>query len=348
MRPSMARSLLFGLSALCAHGHLHAQSNVEVYGLVDLHLGHTTNAAADSGVTRVNSGGMNTSRLGFRGNEDLGNGLKAVFNLEMGIAADTGVADNPLFKRQAFVGLEGGFGSLIVGRSFTSVYDFILPYDPMGYAPAYSWAPAGSGSGVSKYGMTFWYDNLVKYTVRRGGLSFGATYGFGEQGKQRDGAKAALAANYASGPWSVAATWERINGERSRGQAARRDVTTTRHAAGMVTQGRLKLQAAVRDFRNDAGPRARLYWAGASWQLSEPLTLTGVVYHQDIRHGAADAADPTMLVLRARYALSRRTDLYLTGAHARAGQGMPISLARDEAGFAPTQRSVSAGIQHRF
>jgi predicted porin len=55
-----------------------------------------------------------------------------------------------------------------------------------------------------------------------------------------------------------------------------------------------------------------------------------------------------MIVGRLRYALSKRTDLYLTGAYARARHGQLVSLARDEAGSSTTQRSVLAGMQHRF
>jgi predicted porin len=77
------------------------------------------------------------------------------------------------------------------------------------------------------------------------------------------------------------------------------------------------------------------------------VTLAGVVYYQDVRHGAQEA-DPLMIVGRLRYALSRRTDLYVTAAYATAKHGQLVGLARDEAGFGSTQRSVLAGIQHRF
>ncbi len=130
-------------------------SNVSIYGLVDAGLEYTSNAnAAKDSVTRVTSGGMNTSRWGFRGTEDLGGGLKAVFGLEGGILMDTGAQDGALFKRQAYVGLEGSYGRLVMGRSFTSVYDTVISFDPMGFAPYYSWATSGPATGPSKYGFT--------------------------------------------------------------------------------------------------------------------------------------------------------------------------------------------------
>lgn len=336
--------------AVCAGAQ--AQSNVTVYGLVDMNAGWTSDLARDGGHTwRVNAGGMNTSRLGFVGSEDLGGGTKALFQLEMGIAADTGGADNPLFKRQATVGLAGRWGTLLLGRAFTTVYDFVLPYDPMGYAPMYSWAPAGNASGAGKYGMTLAFDNLVKYAGKVGNLSFGASYGAGEQAATGDGAKGAVAASYAAGPVSVVATYERVNGNRVSGT---RDVATVWHLGALVDTGRLKVQAAMRDYRlapAAPGPdvRARLYWGGANYLVTPVLTATGAVYYQDVLDVPRGTdADPVMIVGRLRYALSKRTDLYLTGAYAKARHGQLVSLARDEAGFGSTQRSILAGMQHRF
>jgi predicted porin len=350
----MKRKLAWGVCAL-ACGTAAAQSNVTVYGLVDMNIGiidklsdHTS--AGGGNAVRVNSGGMNTSRLGFLGSEDLGGGMKALFQLEMGIAADTGVADTPLFKRQATVGLEGRYGTVLLGRAFTTVYDFVLPYDPMGYAPQYSWAPLGNATGASKYGMTFAFDNMVKYQGRTGNLSYGASYGAGERSSAGDGAKGAVAFNYAAGPWSAVATYERINGLPDAATGFRGD-TTAWHLGAMYSFGKVKLQAAMRDYQQEAAGapdvRARLYWAGTTAMVTPAVTLAGVVYYQDVRHGPAEA-DPFMAVGRVRYALSRRTDLYVTAAYAKAKRGQLVGLARDEAGFGGNQKSVLAGIQHRF
>jgi predicted porin len=350
---ALTTSLIAG--ALASEGAC-AQSNVDVYGIIDVLVGPTTNFNKDKGtVWRVSSSGMNVSRLGFRGSEDLGDGLKAVYQLEMGLGIDTGTADNPLFKRQANVGLDGRYGRLILGRSFTSVYDFMLPYDPMGYAPFYSWVPTGNASGASKYGMTTGFDNLVKYTGKFGNFSFGATYGAGEQtSSTADSAKGAVAANYATGPFSVVATYERVNGN-TLAATGNRDETTAWHLGAMVNSGKLKLQGGARDYRLQAAKaltadvRARLYWLGANYQVTGPVTLTGAVYYQDVRNVPAHTdADPIMYVARARYALSKRTDLYTVAAYAKARHNQLVSLSRDDVGYGSDQRNVSVGIQHRF
>lgn len=99
-----------------------AQSSVTLYGLVDaaVAIEDTGEPGRDSRKV-LNSGNQSSSRLGFRGSEELGNGLKAVFNLESGFALDTGAADSAFFGRRAVVGLDGGFGSLMLGREYTPI-----------------------------------------------------------------------------------------------------------------------------------------------------------------------------------------------------------------------------------
>ena len=85
------------------------------------------------------------------------------------------------------------------------------------------------------------------------------------------------------------------------------------------------------------------------FNTNAPLTLTGAVYHINTKQlPAGHDADPTMLVARAMYALSKRTDLYLSVAHAKANEGQLVGLSRDDAGTGTTQTGVAAGIQHRF
>src|SRR5215203_819094 len=117
------KQVIFGACALLgtmAASTATAQSSVTVYGLLDSGLVYTTNinAAGDS-ITKVPSlTGTFPSRIGFRGAEDLGNGLQAVFTLETGLGLDTGAMGqgNRLFGRQATIGLKGAWGTLTLGR----------------------------------------------------------------------------------------------------------------------------------------------------------------------------------------------------------------------------------------
>ena len=350
----MSLAILAVLAVLA--GAAQAQSSVSVYGLLDVGIDNTSNASSGkASLTRLTSGGQNTSRWGIRGSEDLGGGLKAVFNLESGIFLDSGALDGALFKRQAYVGLEGGLGRVVLGKTYTSVYDFMLPFDPMGYAPSYSWATSGNATGTSKYGMTTAFDNTIKYAGKAGPVKFGASYGVGEQsGGASDSAKAAAAVSYASGPFALAATLERINGN-TVALSGKRDKTTACHVGAMYASGPLKIQGAVRDYKlvsNSAAIadlRATLYWAGVNYSIAPAITLTGALYYQDVKNVAANAdADPVMYVARVKYALSPRTDLYTAAAYAKARHGKLVGLSRDDAGFDTTQRGLIAGIQHRF
>lgn len=102
-----------------------AQSNVVVYGVVDLGLAKTSGSSI---VERENQ----ASRIGFKGTEDLGNGLKAIFNLESEFKADTGAqaTANTLFDRQAWVGLTGNFGTVYLGRTKDLLDGTLARVDP--------------------------------------------------------------------------------------------------------------------------------------------------------------------------------------------------------------------------
>ncbi|MES2148569.1 MAG: porin [Pseudomonadota bacterium] len=354
----MKKSLLSlaALATLSAGGFAHAQSNVQVYGLIDAGVDYTTNsnAAKDSAV-RVISGGKNTSRWGFRGTEDLGGGLKAVFNLEGGILMDTGNLDGVLFKRQAYVGLEGDYGRVVLGRSFTTTYDFVILFDPLGYAPNYSWATSSNATGPSKYGMTTAFDNLVKYSGQAGEFKYGATIGLGEQaGNAADSRKYAVGGSWTHSGLGLMAAYEQINGN-TVVTTGNRDKTTALHLAADYKNGPWRLTAGLRDYKLVAGKaatadvKADTYWGGVSYLIAPAVTLTGAVYYVDVKNVAAGQdADPVMYVARTLYALSKRTDLYLAGAYAKAKNGKLVGLSRDDAGFGSNQAGITAGIQHRF
>ena len=104
-------------ATLC--GAAHAQSNVTIYGLFD--VGVQLEDASNGKTVKVVSGGRSGSRLGFRGSEDLGGGLSAIWVGESGLNLDTGGLGQGgrFFGRQVYVGLKGGWGTLVGGRVAT-------------------------------------------------------------------------------------------------------------------------------------------------------------------------------------------------------------------------------------
>lgn len=115
----MKRAVWIALG-LAAGAGAHAQTNVTVYGIVDAALVGERGGSGGH-VTKVTSGAASASRLGFRGSEDLGDGMTAFFTLETGAKIDTGELDaaNTIFNRQAFVGLKTRAGTVAFGRQYT-------------------------------------------------------------------------------------------------------------------------------------------------------------------------------------------------------------------------------------
>lgn len=189
-----------------------AQSSVTIYGVVDAALERSDNGAANGTKTAVQSGNQSSSRLGFRGVEDLGNGLKAIFNLESDVRIDTGTHDqNALFGRRAIVGLQGAFGTVTVGREYTPIADIAGLTDINGQGLY--------GTNLSMFGaadvrLTRRVNNSVNYKSNSlGGLRVGAAYGAGETTTGPSGNLVGVSIDYTIGALYVGGayqTYERI------------------------------------------------------------------------------------------------------------------------------------------
>lgn len=166
------------VAALCAALPLmaSAQSSVAVYGLVDAAVAREDTGAPNGSRTVINSGNQSSNRIGFRGVEEIGNGLKATFNLEAGLALDTGAADAVLFGRRAVVGLEGAFGALTIGREYTPISDIAGATDINGQG--------FYGTNLSSFNagrLTRRISNSVNYRSNSmSGFKLGLAYGLGE------------------------------------------------------------------------------------------------------------------------------------------------------------------------
>ncbi|ALS60010.1 MULTISPECIES: porin [Pandoraea] len=354
----LAATTALGVLGAALASQAHAQSNVTIYGIVDAGVEYVNHASDNGGAARAVSGGKNTSRFGFKGSEDLGNDLKAVFQLESGINLVNGQFDDgpgAIFDRRATVGLsQKKWGQVTIGRTFTTTYDYMLQFDPMGYAPNYSWATSSTATGARKDGLFSRSANAVRYDGEFNGLKLGAMYGFGNvPGSMKTSSKYDFAVGYENGPFAVVATYDRQNGAgTSTSPADTTDYIQGIHAGASYSFGPAKVMAGYRNYKKTfitagtASLRSDMYWLGGSYDFTPAFTLYGAIYHQDIKD--AGDADPTLISLRAQYAMSKRTSLYLSGGYAFAKHGQKVSLSRDLVGAADTQVGVTAGIQHRF
>jgi predicted porin len=173
-----------------------AQTNVTLYGVVDAAVESADAGGPEGRHTNVQSGDQSGSRFGFRGSEDLGNGLKAIFNLEAGLAVDTGAQDSAgLFQRRAVVGLEGAFGTVTLGREYSPIATIAGATDEFGQG-FYGSNLSGFGSGK----VTRRLSNSVNYkSASFNGFDLLATYSAGEKTTGPSGDLKGIGAEYKLG-----------------------------------------------------------------------------------------------------------------------------------------------------
>ncbi|MEG2818498.1 MAG: porin, partial [Comamonas sp.] len=308
-------------------------------------------------------GGNATSRIGFRGVEDLGGGLKANFWLEAGLNADdgsgkSGGAAGPglEFKRRSTVGLEGGFGEIRLGRELTAAYNATSRYDvfgQVGLGVSRLWADGGFGTVNS---TTQRVSNMVTYlSPDFSGFKAAVNYGFGEvQDKNRDSRYFGAGLTYDNGPLSLGLSGERSN--RGANTVAAYDVTAWA-LGGSYNFGAVKLAGGYRDSgaKPVVGSKNKLkgYYIG----LSAPVGAAGEVKASYNRYEAqlagADKNKADQFALGYVHNLSKRTAVYGTYAYIKNKNNgaLGINLNGTNGGTLKdngSQHGVQAGIRHAF
>ncbi|EKS9916673.1 porin [Burkholderia multivorans] len=163
---------------LCLASAAHAQSSVTLYGIIDEGINYNSNMNGSRSFA-MQSGVMQGSRFGFRGNEELGGGYGAVFVLENGFDVNTGKLGQGglLFGRQAYAGITTPFGNMTAGRQYASAIDFLSSM-----AVSNQWAGniGTHPADLDNLNDTFRINNDVKFrSISYGGFSFGGDYSFG-------------------------------------------------------------------------------------------------------------------------------------------------------------------------
>jgi predicted porin len=312
--------------------------------MVDVGIRYLTNDDAQNNSRLfMANGAVINSHFGLHGTEDLGNGLKAVFELENnfnpqdGSAGDTG----RLFDSEAYVGLESQYGTLTFGRQNTPLFDKLISnYDPLTYAnyPENSWLPYALGAGLAA-------DNAIKYAGQFGGMYVGAFYSFGSNyestgaegfsgqipGHLGAGAMYALLASYTKGALSIGTGMQQLSDNSNNKQ-------TLLHANFAYAFGPEKVYAGYMRSRDNTGLVDTLLaeqpildisqlkntgriddgpFAGVSWKVSAPLLLSGAFYYDHMRNattatGTTGSGSRCTVVALAEYSLSKRTEVYGT------------------------------------
>ncbi|WP_353233988.1 porin [Diaphorobacter ruginosibacter] len=345
----MKKSLI-ALAVLASSGAAMAQSSVTLFGIVDTGIGYVnkSNAAGDSKYGMYTSGNY-TSRIGFRGVEDLGGGLKAGFWLEGELFADDGNASGFNFKRRSTVSLSGGFGEVRLGRDLTPGYAKTSSYDlfnQTGIGQFMGWSnwygTAGDANGIRSNNM------LAYYSPNMGGFTAALGYGFDEQTSGHAGRYIGGNVAYDNGPLSVALSYD----DRDSVLAGRDRNAVTLGASYNLNV--VKLNAILQQTRDkiDGAPNQKVnaYMLGASAPLGAgEIKAQYTLYDQK----AFDDGKSHQLSLGYVYNMSKRTAVYGTVSYLKNKDGANLGLASknlntDGPGAGKSQAGVQVGIRHSF
>jgi predicted porin len=278
-----------------------AQSSVTLYGAVGLDVVSASkvyNGSTTQSLVKLDDNGIVNSRIGLKGTEDLGGGLKGVFGLESSISPDTGKTNpNAFWNRNAFVGLSGGLGTLKLGHQWNVADDYLCGYFVCAY---YSPFLMNGFLALSDY-----YDNVIKYTSPNiGGFEGAVMHSLGEvSGKRSAGQKTQIALNYAAGPFGAALMGFSEKDKTGTG------LTNTLYAGGLsydfgVAKARLGLASA--EVKYGTVYEGKVIDVGVDVPLTAAASVSADYVLNDKK---ASEDDTSFLRLRGSYALSKRTSL---------------------------------------
>lgn len=340
-KPLMKALLTASALALLAGG-VHAQSTVTLYGVADAAVERVKGATSQ---TRLVSGQQQGSRWGVRGSEDLGGGLKAVFQLESGFNITSGALGQGgrAFGRQAFVGVTGGFGGLRLGRQYSPMDDIAgviggKTYDVLSVVPV-----IGNGD----YNRV---DNAITYlSPSFGGTTVQLQYSLGEQRVATDpskdfGKQLSLHALHASGPLTAGVGLMRV--QDSNGTVAGRQPLNAVLVVGAYDFGAFKLSAYY-DQEDKGATDLKVYGVSAAKQFGDTMVSVGVAKARDVT-GSATAADDdaTLFTLQASHNLSKRTAIY--GHLTTVSNGSDAKLGFNSPTNGSNSNGIQVGVRHRF
>jgi len=332
-----------------------AQSTVTVYGLIDLGPTYFKGGPGQK-LKRLDSGISFGSRLGFRGSEDLGDGLSAIFNLEMPIRADTGDVPAPLFGREAWLGLRNSsWGTLTLGRQTDYMVDFGIWYSGgMLSEGAYGFHPGDYDRVAGQR-----YDNSIKFTSNKlGPVRVGALVAAGEGVAGRSQSAGVM---YDEGPVKASLMYTSIDKlvidpRNQIGINSLNGVGLT----GPVTTERVDIMGAGAGYRGDKFAVAALY---TRVNLRMPLgsqtlattEINGKYQVTPLSFIAASAAHSGLennvwnkYYLTYDYLLSKRTDIYVSYTHLKVSDGNRAVLIALPASTGPSASALRVGMLHRF
>jgi predicted porin len=347
------------LSVMAACGAAGAQSSVTLFGIVDAAYAHGSGSTASR--KQLVSGASNSSRVGFRGTEDLGGGLSAGFWLEAQFNTDngTGVATNTnnqasgtgtapagaqglTFGRRSTLSLAGPWGEVRLGRDYTGHYRNRVDTDPFSVVGVgATQVNVGTLAGPTSTRAS----NAIGYFLpsKLGGFFGQAQYYFGENASgtptEDDGSGYSLRAGYAAGAFTV-------SGAYARQEFAAGDIVSTN--LGVIYNAKLvKLMAAV--FRDKTESATAFSGKGYTLGAIAPVGV-GEFKLAFSRYGSDAGLEPQTRKTTVGYVhnLSKRTALYATYARVSNSGGATTALNGSATAANGKSNGYDLGIRHSF
>jgi predicted porin len=345
MTPScrLLRAVL-AASAACLCGVGAGAQNAVVYGLLDASGSHVKEVGGSS-QWRLESGNLQYSFIGFRGAEDLGGGLHAVFRLESYISVDTGSAGrspatiDPFWAREASVGLAGSFGTTVLGRTESPLYRATVNFNPFGESPGFSpstrqyFGARGAVLGDSRWSNSLSYTNNASDAPLR--ISFGVNLPEDPAGVVAEHHRNyGLSVAYITGPFAVVAAAEKIQNSMlalpagfDRQMAYQIGATYDFSFLRVYGQvGRVKTEA-------DVDVQTILYQLGGAIPIGNSLIL--VAYGNSHIKTSLKAVTDKTASIGYDYFLSKNTDIY-------------VAAMLEKLSFTSSGNSFAGGVRMRF
>lgn len=305
-------------AALAAAPMLTAQAATTLYGHLHMSLDNADNDNAKYGFVQSNS-----SRIGVRGDEDLGDGLKGIYQIESGIiATDTGANGLGNTLRNTFMGFAGSWGAVKVGRHDTPLKDLGRKLDNFNEEIGdMRNLLSGSLSGASNYDArvsnTIRYEspNMSGLMVTAQHTSNDGTEGPGGTGNAVNG----LGANWSAGPLFLGAAWQKRS-YITNGTTITKDSDNAWRLAGSYSMGDLMIGLIYQDLKdiNGADAKQKAFGPAASFKMANNLIKFHYLQADDVK-GSAGASDTggKLWALGVDHNFSKTTKVYIDYAQAK-------------------------------
>ncbi|WP_322063258.1 porin [Paraburkholderia sp. J63] len=377
--------LAYGCIALSLSGwgaSAFAQSNVTLYGVLDTGVEYINHANASGGsVVRMPSNtGEFPSRWGMKGEEGLGGGYKAVFQVESGFTDGTGALGQGgrLFGRQAYVGIDGAPGAITFGRQYSMLYRAIFNADTLGPG-IYGLASLDTWIGAPRS------DNTVAWLRQFGPLTLGASYSFGRDASPVGGSNTPGSGTCAGGSagnneacreWSAMASYDGALGgfaagydRQNGGEGAAANFFNGAMPVALSGSGNRDSRVSVDGYMNLGPVKVSAIWLNRHVESATPAvsTITSNQYVVEVGYRVNPAlyidglvqrainkqqdTRASMEVLRATYALSKQTFVYLQAALLQNSAEAAYSASGGGAstpGKGMNQFASMVGVRHMF